>query len=187
MNELWKDVDGYEGLYQISNYGNIRRILDTNRSLDRMLKIQHHSNGYQSIVLYKNNKGTNKLIHRLVAIAFIQNTNKCSEVNHIDGNKDNNHVDNLEWCTSSENKKHAYQTGLKKHWATGIYGGNNPKAKTVRMIDKKTNELVRTFGSLVDARNFLGIKSSSGIVRCCKGELKSTKGYKWEYANGRER
>lgn len=114
--EKWKDVKGYEGLYQVSNLGRVR-------SLDH-----YASNGYTDI-LYKGKiltawldsrkyylmvtmKNKNYLIHRLVAQAFIPNPDNLPEVNHKDGNKANNCVDNLEWCTSKQNKEHAYKTGL---------------------------------------------------------------------------
>lgn len=110
-NETFRPVKGYEDLYQISNLGNIHN----NRKL---MKIQKHSAGYLHINLTKDGKSHTHLIHRLVAIAFLDNPQNKPEVNHDDGNKHNNILSNLEWNTSVENKQHAITTGLK------IY--NNP-------------------------------------------------------------
>lgn len=106
MIENWKDIEGYEGKYQVSNFGNVR-----NKS--KVLSLRTNR-GYKYITLYKDGKTTSKAIHRLVAIYFIPNTVNKPEVNHIDGDKKNNRIDNLEWCTPSENSKHAYAIGLKK-------------------------------------------------------------------------
>lgn len=103
--EAWKDVVGYEGIYEVSSNGNIR-----NNKL-QLLKLQAHSQGYLSVGLYKNGKGTNLLVHRLVAIAFLYNS-RFPIVNHKDGNKTNNHTDNLEWCNNSHNILHARSLGL---------------------------------------------------------------------------
>ena len=123
MIETWKDIKGYEGLYQVSNLGRVKSL---ERYRTSMLKNQKQTKinerilrgnvrkGYVSVVLSKQgfSKGFN--VHRLVATAFIPNNEGGHYINHIDGNKQNNIVSNLEWCTCSENAKHAYQTGLKK-------------------------------------------------------------------------
>lgn len=106
MQEIWKSIEGYEGLYEVSNLGEVR-----NQS---KVLAQRTNMGYKYITLYKEGKTSSKAIHRLVAIAFIPNTENKPEVNHKDGDKQNNHIDNLEWCTPSENSYHAYATGLKK-------------------------------------------------------------------------
>jgi hypothetical protein len=106
MDEIWKDIDGYKGIYQVSNFGNVK-----NKSMVLSLRTNR---GYKYITLYKDGKTTSKAVHRLVAISFIPNKKNKSEVNHKDGDKQNNRIDNLEWCTPSENSKHAYATGLKK-------------------------------------------------------------------------
>lgn len=120
-DEIWKDVLGYEDFYQISNCGNIkskdRVIYDSNGSLLRVNKsktMRFRFGVYKMIGLNKNKNQSQFLVHRLVALHFIPNPNNKSDVNHLDGDKYNNNDWNLEWNTSSENQKHAYETGLKK-------------------------------------------------------------------------
>lgn len=119
--EIWKDISGYEGLYQISNFGRVKslaRMVNNNGgfylSKERFLKAGIDSNGYALVVLSKNDKNKSVRIHRLVAIAFVNNLKNTNIVNHIDGNKLNNIYTNLEWITSSQNNTHAYKTGLKR-------------------------------------------------------------------------
>lgn len=117
MEEIWKDIKGYEGLYQCSTYGNIR-------SLDRyvyessgkrqfrkgqLIIPRKNKNGYLQFALNKNSKRKMVYIHLIVAETFIENTNKNDTVNHKDGNKLNNNIENLEWCSYSENNLHAYK------------------------------------------------------------------------------
>ena len=120
-NEIWKDIKGYENYYQVSNYGRIKskaRIRKGKQKQFYLTKekiLRAHVNkkrGYVQILLTKKAEQRLYLCHRLVAEAFIPNPNNYSEINHIDGNKQNNYVKNLEWCTHSENIKHAYNKSL---------------------------------------------------------------------------
>ena len=106
MQEIWKDVVGYEQFYQVSNKGRIRRKKD-----NFVYKPRTFTNGYKSVLLYKDGKwsrtgGKSELVHRLVALAFIPNPNNYPQVNHKDENKSNNFVDNLEWCTRKYNNNY---------------------------------------------------------------------------------
>lgn len=186
INEIWKDIKCYEGLYQVSNLGNIRKLRFinniTNKEKQFNITPQIINSGYYKVVLYKNGKYKNKLLHRLVAETFIDNPYNKTQVNHRDGNKLNNSVENLEWCSQSENMKHAYKNNLIVSYAAGKYGANSLKAKKVNMLDKKTRKIIKTFGSLIDAAKYIGVNKSCHIVSCCKGRLKTAYGYKWEYS-----
>jgi hypothetical protein len=101
--EIYKDILGYEGLYKVSNYGNVYSI----RKKITMAKV-YDKNNYLKCGLYKNGEGKSFLVHRLVAIAFIPNPLNYPQINHKDGVQYNSHVDNLEWCDNSQNQKHRY-------------------------------------------------------------------------------
>lgn len=121
-NEIWKGVPNYEGMYQVSNSGRVRsldRYVDTGiiNSTKRFikgidLKFKSDKDGYHFIGLKKNQKAKYLRVHRLVALVFIDNPYNKPQVNHINGIKNDNRVENLEWCTLSENRQHAYDTGL---------------------------------------------------------------------------
>lgn len=129
MKEVWRDIKGYEGLYRVSNKGRIKRlggtfnyvnknqysnVKTTFHKKEKILKNILYQNGYYGVSLCKENKCKNNLIHRLIAIHFISNKKNKKQVNHIDGIKTNNNIDNLEWVTPKENVRHAIDIGLKK-------------------------------------------------------------------------
>ena len=168
--EVWKDIQGYEGLYQISSYGRCRRI-------DRKYILKPHktNRGYDIYQLTVKGKIKNYLIHRLVAQTFIPNFKNKPQVNHIDGNKDNNRVDNLEWCTCSENMKHAYDNGLIKI----CEGINNHNHRSVLQYTKYM-KFLKKWNSIAEASRELMLKQAS-ISRVCLGKRKTTGGYIWRY------
>ena len=113
--EIWKDIKGYEGKYQVSNYGNVRSLMYHNaKGIKRisLLKPATDNRGYFRCALSKNNILKTYKVHRLVAQAFIPNPNNYPQINHLDGNKKNNNTENLEWCTNSANQIHAYSHNL---------------------------------------------------------------------------
>lgn len=118
--EIWKDIAGYEGYYQVSNYGRVkslkRWVLSKNNKKmpvkEKILKLQNDKDGYKTVELNKNSKGIHFRVHRLVADAFIPNPENKPEVNHINGIKYDNLLENLEWNTDLENRTHAIETGL---------------------------------------------------------------------------
>lgn len=179
MQEIWKDIKGYEGLYKISNYG---RIINKN---NKVKNIGVYKNGYLYLDLYKNNKRQKKLVHRLVAEIFLENKNNLPEVNHIDGNKQNNRVDNLEWCTCSYNLKEAYRLKLRKVSKTmlGKKGILCPNSKKIKQYDLNGN-FIKLWYSTMDIERELKIRHDR-ISCCCKHKrYKTAGGYKWEYAEG---
>jgi hypothetical protein len=104
----WRPVKGYEGIYEVSQAGEIRNVKKRNILTQKVGKI-----GYPIVQLSRNNKQTTKSVHRILAHAFLPNPFNLPTVNHIDGNKQNNSLSNLEWASYSKNNKHAYETGLK--------------------------------------------------------------------------
>ena len=114
MTEEWMPVVGYEGLYEVSNHGRVRSLKRNTTSGKILRGSARKNNGYVSLVLFKCGKGQGKLVHRLVAEAFISNPECKPDVNHIDGNKQNNRAENLVWCTPSENQQHSLTIGLRK-------------------------------------------------------------------------
>jgi hypothetical protein len=120
--EIWKDIEEYEGLYQVSNLGKVKslkRIVYSNKrsSLlinEKLLKQNIHKSGYYNVSLSKNNTKKNLMVHRLVCMSFLLNKKNKSQVNHKNGIKTDNRLENLEWVTASENRIHAYKIGLCK-------------------------------------------------------------------------
>ena len=171
MTEIWKDIKGYEGLYQISNFGNVMSLNYNREKRSQVLKTLTDSGGYKYVSLSKRATKTPKLIHRLVAESFIVNPDNRPEVNHIDGDKSNNRVDNLEWCTPSENVQHAEKMGLK----------NNRYKVAIYQYDLN-GRFIREWNSISEAANFYGLYGQN-ISKCCKKKCKTIGGYIWEYKN----
>ena len=182
MEEIWKDIPGYEGLYQASNLGKIRSIY----RYKKILK-QYKNYGYLHVQLFKNKKQKYSRVHRLVAQTFIPNCENKPYVNHKDGNKQNNCVDNLEWCTAKENTHHALENGLLviekgiKNPMYGRYGINNNHSRKVNQYSLD-NILIKKWDSIMDIERFMKKKNiNSSIVTCCKGKQKTAFGYIWKY------
>ncbi len=183
MEEIWKDIKGYEGLYQVSNYGKVKSL---KRNNEKILKV-FSDNNYLNVDLFKNKKKRRYKVHRLVAIAFIPNIDKKTEVNHIDGDKENNFVGNLEWCTSSENMQHAFKTGLAKvnKNMQGRFGKNHPNSKSVNQYTLD-NVFIKSWESTKNIERELKIHHSH-ISKCCKGKIKTAGGYIWKYKEREEK
>jgi hypothetical protein len=109
MKEIWKDIAGYEGLYQVSNYGRFKSLGNNFARKEKSKKAHIRHNGYMRITLNKKGKRKSFATHRLVILAFKENPENKRTVNHIDGNKTNNYIDNLEWATHTENALHSFR------------------------------------------------------------------------------
>lgn len=171
--EIWKDIKGYEEIYQVSNLGNIKR-MKTNKIL-KSLKHGKKENEYLMVVLSNNGKEKMFYIHRLVAQTFIPNPNNLPQVNHKDGDKTNNFMENLEWCTISENQIHAIKNKLKIP-AKGLQCGNTRKVGQY----SKDGNLIKKWEYIKLASMELNILSPN-IINCCKNKIPSAGGYIWKY------
>ena len=169
--EIWKDIKGYEGLYQISNFGNVKRIQS-----NKYIK-PHNEKGYIRVALCKNNKVKHLYLHRLIATAFIPNPENKSDVNHKDGNKMNNKINNLEWTTRKENMNHAKDTGLWKF--TDNMKKGLDQSKPVYQYDRQYH-LINNYPSVIQASLITGINHGN-ICSCCEGRRKTAGNYIWSY------
>lgn len=188
--EIWKDIKGYEGLYQVSNLGNIRSLdtminckgaknIDKHLRKGRVLKQIVGTTGYYNINLCKNNKKKFTRVHRLVAQAFIPNLNNLPCINHIDGNKLNNSIENLEWCSYSYNNSEAYRIGLKVNKYKGKFGKEAQFSKPL-MQYSLDDEFIREWENANQVKRELGY-CAENIRSVCNGRRKQANGYKWKY------
>jgi hypothetical protein len=139
--EIWKDIEGYNGVYKVSNYGNVKSLAGIK---ERILKPYYDKDGYERVVFSYKTKRKNYSIHRLVASHFVSKNKHKNIVNHIDGVKTNNHASNLEWCTNHENILHAEKMGLRD-----TRGEKGTKSK-------------------LKEKDVLHIRSLKGVVSCLK-------------------
>ena len=168
--EVWKDIKGYEGMYQISNLGRVKSLKMKKEHNKYLLKPYSTKNGYLRVSLSKNNKYKGPLIHRLVAIHFLDNPNNYPEVNHKDENKENNCVNNLEWCDRKYNV--LYGTAKQRESKT--------KHKYyIEQYDLNQN-LIMKWNSLKEIEINTNYKKNN-IQQNCLGNTKTAYGYKWKY------
>lgn len=171
MKEIWKDIEGYEGLYQVSNLGRIKSLKrkdSLGRTIqEKILKLSKTSWGYFRITLKKENKRKNFLVHRLVAKTFIPNPNNYLEVNHKDEDKLNNEIENLEWCDRNYNANYGTIKERLAEQARKRVGVKSPVARKVRCIT--TGEI---FTTIREASKKFNINACN-ISDCCRGKQKS--------------
>lgn len=162
--EIWRDIEGYEGLYEVSNKGRVKRA-------GKVLSPNYNPrSGYATVVLCKNGVQKRLYIHRFVAMAFAPNPYKLDCVNHKDENKKNNAADNLEWCTQLYNNHY------------GRHAPVNARKKTVIQMTI-TGEILQEYESAKAACKQTGIKRQA-IGKCCLGKQKRAGGYKWRFGEG---
>lgn len=197
--EVWRDIveSKFTNFYSVSDYGRVKRKAHSTEVLfmgktpcvrnyeERICKqyITPSYNYYPTVLLYdkEKNKSVPRSVHSLVAKAFLNKLPHHQCVNHKDGNKENNHVDNLEWVTTQENIKHAYDTGLlklDKAWAAAWARGPVNKKRVYQYT--KDGTFVRSFDSLTEAADFYGGYYGS-VSRACVGKLKTYKKHIWSY------
>ena len=170
--EIWKDIPNYEGYYQASNLGRIKSLLFQNNlnnkkyKREKILKPKLTKDNCSRVELWKDGKHKTYLTYRLVALTFLGKPEEGMTVNHKDGNRLNNNIDNLEWCTRKENIQHAYRTGLYK---------NQKKVK----IENIENGSINNFRSLAEASKFIGKNRGYLSEQIIKNNF-SNKTYRWE-------
>lgn len=165
MTEIWKDVSGYEGLYQVSNHGRVKRLFKNGK--ENVLSGKKDKDGYVEVILSVNQRKKFFRLHRLVADVFIPNPENKPQINHKDRNKQNNSADNLEWATGSENVFHTFVTGRR------VY--KRPVLQYTRNM-----ELVSSWGSIKEAGRALKI-AEPNINACCHGRFPTAGGFIWRY------
>lgn len=173
MTEIWKPIDGFDGVYEVSNLGNVRNVNWRGQGY-RLLKPHHDKDGYLRVGFCINNRKQMRYVHRLVATAFIDNPYGKEQVNHKDEVRDHNSVDNLEWVTCTENNNYGtrnYRLSKSKL---------NTNCKAINQIDDN-GEVVKCWESLHEIGRQTGYDITH-IMRVCKGVKKTGYGYKWQYA-----
>lgn len=176
----WYPLKGYENIYEINKQGDIRRIGFPNKKQHNtfynkvpfVITSRHDKDGYLRVTLFDGDKKLMKYVHRLVCETFLENNNNLPQVNHKNGIKDDNRLENLEWCSRSENIQHRIHT-------LGVKLTNNKKSKKVGQFTKD-GILVKTYPSAKQAKRDTGF-SQGHISEVCRGELSSYKGFIWKY------
>lgn len=170
--EIWRDIEGYEGLYQVSSDGRVKSLEKVNNNhlvKEKILKSGNNGMGYLFVVLSKEGKIKNYTIHRLVAQAFLPNPDNLPQVNHKDEDKSNNRVENLEWCTQQYNN--TYGTRLKK----------SAKANSIPILQfNLDSQFIKKWDSTMQIERELGFYHSN-ISNCCRGKYKTAYGFVWMY------
>jgi hypothetical protein len=171
--EVWRDVPGYEGLYQVSDCGNVRSLNYKRKGTVGLLYLKRHPNGYRQVELHKDGKKRMLTVHRLVASAFLPKPTEGQVVNHLNEDKYDNRVSNLEWCSFAENVRYSRTR----------HPIDRPLKRTRAVLQlTKTGEFVKEWNNLITIKHKLGFNEFS-VSECCEGNRKTAYGFKWQYAS----
>lgn len=195
-NEIWKDVVGFEGRYQVSNFGNVKSLSFRNQKISKNLAQKVNNQGYKIVQLCERKRNIPFLVHRLVAMAFVDNPNNYPIVNHKDENPLNNNADNLEWCTYSYNRIYSMDMHpeMRKELVENLtkYSTRNKKGvphkhyKQVAILDD-SNSIINIYDNASTAAKILGLHTCN-VTEVCKanrkrqiGKKRRTGGYIFEF------
>ena len=173
--EIWKDIEGYEGKYQVSSWGRVKSLNYNHTGKEQCIKPEANNKGYFQVALCKNGKVQRPYVHRLVASAFLSNPNNLSEINHKDENPKNNCVSNIEWISHKDNCRYGTRNERILENRTGPF-----KEKQIYCV-----ELDMTFKSSHEAERQTGANQQN-IISCCQGKRKRAGGFHWKYKGGGE-
>lgn len=182
MIEIWKDILGYEGIYQVSNLGRIKslaRKVGKTTVKECVVNNKPSKNGYVVVQFYKDRSAKAHNVHRVVASHFISNPNNYKVVNHINSIRSDNRVDNLEWCTQSYNLYHSYKNGRNR---PVMPKGKDSKFSKAVILYKEDGSFSKHFHSLRDVSKFFGKDHIGNISSVLTGKRKSIYGYKLKQA-----
>ena len=183
IHEIWKDIEGYEGIYQVSSLGRVKSMervrSDGKRLRGRVLKQGVWGSGYYAVTLRKNGRYEKFYVHRLVAKAFLVTKKDGYVVDLLNGDKFNNSLNNLEWVSHSENARRGWsQKNNRERRNIAVLNGKR-RAKPVIKLNM-AGEKMKEFNSLAEAGKTMGI-FPNGISLCCNGKRKTAGGYRWEF------
>ena len=190
--EIWKDIEGYEGMYQVSNLGRVKALdrRDNKGKLqkEKLRKFGTKKDGYKIISLSKNNKLKSYVLHRIVAKAFVPNPDNLPEIDHINGIRDDNRVENLRWCTRQQNNSYP-ETRRNNSLAQKRRFERDPleRLKTISRqcpvyLVSETGEILKRYEYVREAADDLHVHASN-ISACCRGKIQQILGYRFKYAN----
>ena len=188
IKEIWKDIPEYEGLYQVSNFGRIKSLNYKRSGKEKILKTYKDKYGYLILHLHNNSKGKTHFVHRLVALAFLENPENYPMINHKDESRDNNCVGNLEWCDCKYNLNYGSRNIRLSKTKKGKPLTEEHKQNMSKAISKPILQFtldsvfIREWQSATIASKELNINQSN-ITACCKGRYKSAGMYIWRYKN----